>query len=159
MSSLALFLIVLGLAALGWLMARARAMAFRRVAGGQRAHSLPNYHGWYVALWAALPALIFLAIWTPVSGNLVSEEVMSSPAASSLPPFEMQRMAILREAREIAEGDRPGGFNPQSSEIAPIYKSALSRYRMIGAVVALLLAFAGGAFAFTRVSPHFRART
>ncbi|PSJ41896.1 phosphate ABC transporter permease subunit PstC [Allosphingosinicella deserti] len=159
MSSLALFLIVLGLAALGWLMARARAMAFRRVAGGQRAHSLPNYHGWYVALWAALPALLFIAIWTPVSGNLVSEEVMSSPAASSLPPFEMQRMAILREAREIAEGDRPGGFNPQSSEIATVYKSALGRYRMIGAVVALLLAFAGGAFAFTRVSPHFRART
>jgi phosphate transport system permease protein len=159
MSSLAILLIILGLAALGWMMARARATAFRHGPGGVRPHSLPNYHGWYVALWAAVPALVFLAIWTPLQANLVSSEVMSSPAAANLPPFEMQRVAILREAREIAEGVRPGGFNPQSNEIAPVYKNALSRYRTIGAVVALLLALATGGFAFTRVSPHFRART
>ena len=158
MSSLAITLIVIGLAALGWLMARARAMAFRR-SGGARALSLPSYHGWYVALWAAAPALLFMAVWAPLSGNLVSQEVMASPAAANLPPFEMQRIAVLREAREIAEGLRPGGFNPQSAEIAPVYAGAIHRYRTIGAAVALLLAFAGGAFAFTRVSPHFRART
>jgi phosphate transport system permease protein len=158
-SSLAIFLVVIGLAAFGWLMARARATAFRRVAGAPRAHSLPSYHGWYVALWAAVPALIFLAVWTPLSGNLIAEEVMASPAAATLPPFEMQRMSILREAREIAEGVRPGGFNPQSNALAPVYEAAIGRYRLIGAVVALLLAFAGGAFAFSRVSPQFRART
>ncbi|TFI60061.1 phosphate ABC transporter permease subunit PstC [Sphingomonas parva] len=159
MSSLALFLLVVALAALGWLMARARATAFRRGGSAPRAHSLPSYHGWYVALWTAVPALIFIAVWTPLSANLVMDEVMSAPAAASLPPFEMQRVAILREAREIAEGIRPGGFHPESNALAPAYADALSRTRTMGAVVALLLAFAGGAFAFTRVSPHFRART
>jgi phosphate transport system permease protein len=158
-SSLALFLLITALAALGWMMARARAMAFRRSAAGARPHSLPAYHGWYVALWTAVPALLFVAAWTPLSANLVSDAVMSSPAAAHLPPFEMQRAAILREAREIAEGIRPGGFHPESNALAPVYADALSRTRTIGAVVALLLAFAGGAFAFTRVSPHFRART
>jgi phosphate transport system permease protein len=159
MSSLALAVIIIGLAALGWLMARARATAFRRTPGAARPHSLPGYHGWYVALWAAVPALLFVAIWTPLSASMVSQDILSSPAAANLPPFEMQRAAILREAREIAEGIRPGGFNPQSNLIAPVYADALARYRTIGAVVALLLAFAGGGFAFTRISPHFRART
>jgi phosphate transport system permease protein len=160
LSSLAILLIILGLAALGWMMARARAMAFRQGgSGADRPHSLPAYHGWYVALWAAVPALIFLAIWTPLQANLVAQEVLSSPAAANLPAFEMQRVAILREAREIAEGVRPGGFHPESNLIAPVYRSALGRYRTIGAVAALLLALAAGGLAFTRLSPHFRART
>jgi phosphate transport system permease protein len=154
----ALFIAVLGLAALAWVAARARAAAFARSAAA-RPHSLPGYHGWYVALWAAVPALLFLAIWTPLSGGLVTSAVLESPAAADLPAFEMQRFAILREAREIAEGVRLAGFNPQSNELAPVYAAAQAKYRIIGTLAALLLAFAGGAFAFSRVSPRFRART
>ena len=40
-------------------------------AQGDELHSLPNYHGWYVALWAAVPALLFAAIWSAVSPRLV----------------------------------------------------------------------------------------
>jgi phosphate transport system permease protein len=149
---------VLGLAALAWLMGRARALAFTRGAAA-RPHSLPNYHGWYVALWAAVPALLFMAVWAPLSDSLVLQALLDSPAAASLPNFEMQRAAIFREAREIAEGTRQAGFNPQATQLAPVYAEALGRYRLIGTLAALFLAFAGGAFAFSRVSPHFRART
>ena len=157
MSASLLAFLILGIGLLGWMVARVRAAAF---AGGPvRPHSRPNYHSWYVALWAALPALIFLAAWTPLSDGLVDDAVRSSPAAASLPPFEMQRNAVLREAREIASGQREQGFDARSAAIAPVYKSARTRYSTIGAVAALLLAFAGGAFAFTRLSPSFRART
>jgi phosphate transport system permease protein len=158
LSIAAIALIVLGLGAIAWLGARARAAAFR-TSTGSRPHSLPSYHGWYVALWAALPALLFLAIWGPVSGNLVTQAVMESPAAANLPPFEMQRAAILNEARSLATGSIQAAFNPQAATIAPVYRAAINHYSMIGTVAALLLAFAGGAFAFTRVSPNFRART
>ncbi len=158
MTPLAVLVMVLGLALLGWLSARARAMAFV-APGGPRPHSLPGYHGWYVAIWAALPALLFLLLWVPLSDRLVMDAVLGSPAAANLPPFEMQRIAILQEARELGEGLRQSSFYPEARELAPVYGSALSRYRLIGTVAALLLAFAGGAFAYSRVGPAFRART
>ena len=127
--------------------------------GKARVHSLPGYHGWYVALWAVVPALLFLAAWAPLSQGLVMDAVMSSPAAADLPAFEMQRAAILDEARQLAEGTRAAAFNPAATALAPVYGEVTGRYGMIGAIVALLLAFAGGAFAFSRLSPHFRART
>jgi phosphate transport system permease protein len=154
----ALALLIFGLALAGWAAARAKAMAFS-VPGKARPHSLPGYHGWYVALWAAIPALLFLAVWAPVSDTLVMQAVMESPAAANLPPFEMQRQAIFTEARELAEGARQAAFNPQANALAPVYGEASSRFGIIGTIVALLLAFAGGAYAFTRVSPAFRART
>jgi phosphate transport system permease protein len=157
MTASVLAFLVLAIGLLGWLAARLRAAAFAR--GPVRPHSRPGYHGWYVALWAAVPALLFLAAWAPLSGNLVEETVRSSPAASALPGFEMQRNAVLREAREIAAGTRAKGFDSRSSALAPVYAAAEGRYATIGAVVALLLAFAGGAFAFSRLSPAFRART
>jgi phosphate transport system permease protein len=158
MTPLAILITILGLALLGWLAARARASAFR-APGSLRPHSLPGYHGWYVAAWAALPALLFLALWVPLSERLVADAVLSSPAAAHLPPFEMQRNAIFQEARQMAEGVRQSSFNPESRALAPVYASALSRYRLIGTVAALLLAFAGGAFAYSRLGPTFRART
>jgi phosphate transport system permease protein len=155
---LILAFLILGLGVLAWAAGRARAMAFA-APGGTRPHSRPNYHGWYVALWAAVPALLFLAVWTPVADKLALQAVMETPAAAQLPPFEMQRQAILAEARQLAEGRIAAAFNPQANAFAPVYADTLGRYRLIGTVAALLLAFAGGAFAFSRVSPAFRART
>jgi phosphate transport system permease protein len=71
----------------------------------------------------------------------------------------MQRNAILTEARELADGTRDAAFAPQATALAPVYREVSTRYAVVGTVVALLLAFAGGAYAFTRLSPSFRART
>jgi hypothetical protein len=65
MSLAATTLLVLGLGLLAWVSARAKAAAFAGVPGRGRPHSLPGYHGWYVALWAILPALLFLTVWAP----------------------------------------------------------------------------------------------
>ena len=112
MPLLAIALLILGLGLVAWLTARAKAMSFS-AADGRRAHSLPNYHGWYVALWAMIPAFIFLTVWSSVSGNLVTQAVLDSPAAATLPEMPMQRAAILNEARGLAEGDLQAAFNPQ----------------------------------------------
>ena len=66
MSPAITILLALGLGLIGWLAARSRAWTFKRAANG-RPHSLPSYHGWYVALWAAVPALIFAIIWSSIS--------------------------------------------------------------------------------------------
>jgi len=157
-TTIALLLLGLGLAA--WLAARAKAMAFAGPkAGAGRPHSLPTYHGWYVALLAVVPALLVLAVWTNVSGGLVYDTVMASPEAQTLPGVGMQRSAVLTEAHALATGNSDTAFNPQARALAPVYARAISFYFWIGLALTLVVAFAGGAFAYSRVSPAFRART
>ena len=56
--AVALVAILLVAAAAGWL-GYSRANKLR---AGTRLHSLPVYHALYVALWAAIPALLLLAV-------------------------------------------------------------------------------------------------
>jgi phosphate transport system permease protein len=155
-STIALLLIGFGLVA--WMAARAKAMAF--VGPDEaRVHSLPNYHGWYVALWALVPAAIALAIWAQLSAGLIFQRVMASPEAAALPAFGMQRSAILGEAYALATGASQAAFNPAARSLAPVYESAIAFYNWTGLAIVLVTAFAGGAFAYSRISPGFRART
>ena len=88
---------VLVIAVVAGLFARNRAKRLR--GGGARLNSLPNYHATFVGLCALIPALLFLAVWTPVQGRLVNGAVMASPAAQS-------RRARSRGAARLAESPR-----------------------------------------------------
>ena len=162
MSSAGLLFLILGLGLVAWLAARAKAGRFALAAGpaaSARPHSRPNMHGWYVALWAAVPALIFLAVWSGIAPGLVMGRTLADPAAAGLPAFGMERNAILAEVRGLSDGTVAAAFNPLSNALLPAYRTASLHYAIIGTVVAILLAFAGGAWAFTRLNPDFRART
>ncbi len=158
MSPIALLFLVLGLGLIGWLTARVRATRFR-AGSTARFSSLPAHHGWYVALWTAIPPLVFLVVWSMTAPALVTDAVLATPAAIQLPPPGFDRASILSEARSLAEGRSFGAFHGLARTLAPSYAAAQSRYDWIATAVALLLAFAGGAFAFTRVKPGFGART
>lgn len=158
MTGPAILLLVLGLGLIAWISARAKA-ARLQAASTQRLHSLPSYHGWYVALWAILPACLFLAVWSNVSPGLVTQAVLESPVASELPQDAFSRGAILSEARNIASGKQVSAFNPVADKFVPLYRDAQARFDSAGVFLALILAFAGGAYAFTRIRPDFRART
>src|SRR6478735_4873697 len=148
---------VMAIAIAAGLVARNRATGLR--GGGARLHSLPGYHGFYVALWAALPALLVLALWAPIQTQLVERTVLASSEGKQLPAFEMQRDTILSEAREIASGEREAGFNPESSGLAPIYAATGSKFATLGGGVAILIALVGGFIALRRLSPDLRARS
>jgi phosphate transport system permease protein len=151
-------LLIFGLGILGWIVGRGRARALA-LASEARPHSLPTQHGWYVALWTIAPALLFLAIWSQASNGLIDASVLADPAAKSLSTDAMNRDAILGEARSLADGSLDAAFNPAAEALAKPYAAAIRYYGIIGAVAALLLAFAGAAYSWTRIRPEFRART
>jgi phosphate transport system permease protein len=158
MSFTALLLLLLGFGVVAFFTARARA-GLLQPAGGQRPHSRPNYHGWYVVLWAIVPAVVFILVWSTVSPGLVMQSVLADPAATQLPPPGMERDAVLNEMYGLAGGSVEAAFNPIAEQLLPVYQAADRFYSLIATVAALLLAFAGGAFAFTRIKSEFRART
>jgi phosphate transport system permease protein len=84
---------------------------------------------------------------------------MADPAAASLPAFDLERNAILSEAYSLANNPAAIAFNPDAEKLVPAVIAAKSKFGFMGAVLALLLAFAGGGFGYTRLSASFQART
>ena len=148
-------LLVLAVAAAAGYLARQRAAALR--AGG-RMNSLPVHHALHAAVWAALPALLLLAAWSPIQSGLVRQGVLESPAGQALPGFDLQRDLILDEARMVVEGELAAGFRPEANALVPVWRAEQSRWSLIGGGVAVALALAGAFYALTRVRAQFRAR-
>jgi phosphate transport system permease protein len=151
---LALVAILVVAAAAGWY-GYVRASRLRT---SSRLHSLPFYHGAYAALWAAIPALLLIAAWMPMQSRMIDHAVLASPEGTTLPNFAMQRESILSEAREIANGEREQGFNPESTAIAPRIRTEQSRFAVMGGAAAILVALVAAALALRRSAPEFRAR-
>ena len=152
------FLLALGLGLIGWLAARSRAWAFKR-ASAEPIHSLPGYHGWYVALWTLVPALLFALVWAAISPGLILAQVAASSAAASLPPFGIERDAIMAEGWSLATGQTAAAFNASSLALVEPFRRAISLFGYGGIAITLLLGFAGAAFGFLRLRPQFTART
>lgn len=153
-----LVLLVVGLGMIAWLSGRARAWGFRRNTKANL-HSLPAYHGWYAALWAIVPAMIFASVWSSIAPDLALQATMSSSVAAKLPQMDMERGAILSEAMAIANGSQTAAFNPLSAPIAEVLKGHLVRFGTIGAVLTAVIGLLGGAFGLLRLRPDFTART
>ena len=104
MNSLILIAMLLGLMAFGYRLGRTRALA--GVSGDAKIlHSLPSYHGFYVALWCGLPALLLVALWLTVGPQFIDILLVGSlpPAAQSLPQGELN--LLLNDIRNIATGN------------------------------------------------------
>lgn len=91
-------LIVLALAAAGFVLGRNRARA-----GGdaRKLHSRPVYYGWSVALYTALPALLVLLVWLFVQPVIVSRVVGAAIPDNAIPEGQT-RALVLSETGNIA---------------------------------------------------------
>ncbi len=159
MSPITLILIAIGLGLAGWLAGRAKAWSFQKADPDLRPVARPSYHAWYVAVWVIIPVLAFVTLWSFVAPQLVSQSVLSTPAAQDLPAFGFERDAWMAEARAVASGNAPGVFNEGADALVEPFRDAISRYNLIGLVVTFLIGFGGGTYAFLRIRPDFRART
>jgi Phosphate ATP-binding cassette transporter len=89
-------LLLLALGAIAWWSARAKARTLYTGKGSMRA--LPGQHGWHMALWVLVPALVGWLIWNAVSPGMIHAAILADPAAAKLPAMEMERDAIVSEA-------------------------------------------------------------
>ncbi|MEO9463142.1 MAG: phosphate ABC transporter permease subunit PstC [Marinomonas sp.] len=159
MTPVTLILIALGLGLAGWLAGRAKAWSFQKDESVTRLAARPYYHGWYVAIWIALPVIVFAVFWAVVSPQLVNVSVLASSAAEQLPETSFQRDVILSEASAVASGQTAAVFNPDARALIEPFREAMSRYNMIGLALCVLIAFVGGTWSFLRIKPDFTART
>jgi phosphate transport system permease protein len=158
-ASSTLLIALCGLAVLAYYLGRQRAVAAAISAGPRTFHSLPGYHGGYVALWCVIPAVLLLALWQIAEPVWLRDSVLSSlpDAVRELP---RERLGLVyNDIRNLVEG------NIVSSSPSPEILAAAERYaslhhysRELETAAVLVAAFATLGWAFRRVRPEFRAR-
>ncbi|MEZ5831204.1 MAG: phosphate ABC transporter permease subunit PstC [Dongiaceae bacterium] len=155
----AVLIAVVGLCLIGFFMGRARAVA---KAGGElrKLHSLPNYHGFYVALWCGLPALLVALVWLAAQPAIVTEAAISAMPPERVASLdESQLSLLLSEVRQAAaHTDLTQVADPAVRVAAEAYRSwdAMAHLGAIGAAVALALLGIG--FAYSRINVEARSR-
>ena len=97
-----LSLIVLGLAALGYLLGRQRALA---AAGGdpRKLHSLPFYYGASVFLFTAIPAFLALLLWLLIQPVVIERTVSSMITAADVPAGSSASL-VMADVHRMADG-------------------------------------------------------
>ena len=158
MNLILLCLIMVVLTVIGYWLGQRQAVS---AAGGdaRRLHSLPSYHGFYVALCALLPAIVLFVLWLIVE-PIIAEQVLISRLPAEVQSQDPNALRLLvGDIKSLALG------NIVSREIDASLQAAADGYAsvrgaghlgMTVAVLALLLA--GAAWAWRRISVDHRAR-
>ncbi|MGP1276204.1 MAG: phosphate ABC transporter permease subunit PstC [Caulobacterales bacterium] len=94
-------LALLVLTAIGFLAGRSRALALA-ARDGSRTHSLPNYHGYYVALWAAIPGFGLLAAYA-VAGTMLANSLALGEMERAAEPLQARFEAVLAGDEEYTQ--------------------------------------------------------
>lgn len=127
---------------------------------GVQAHSLPGYHGAFVAVWVGVPALILALLWVALQQPVVDQLVIGSlPPALTAGASPSDISLILSEIKNVAAGQI---FAEPSAEIKAAAESyqrwqEIARWAMLVAGVSVMII----ALIVTRslLSVRFRART
>jgi phosphate transport system permease protein len=137
-ASSTLLFVVVGLALLGYYVARQRAISAAVAAGPRRVHSLPGYHGGYVALWCALPALTLLVLWQVFEPVWLRSSVLGSLPETMQALPDDQLGLVYNEIRNLVDGSFVTGEpSPELAVAAERYTElrASSRNVATGAVL------------------------
>jgi phosphate transport system permease protein len=158
-ASSTLLIALCALAALAYYLGRQRAIAAAISAGPRVFHSLPGYHGGYVALWCAIPAVLVLAVWQIAEPLWLRDSVLSSlpDAVRELP---RERLGLVyNDIRNLVEGNVVSS-SPNADILAAADRyAALRQYsRGLETAAVLVVGFVTLGWAFRRVRPEFRAR-
>ncbi len=148
---------LVALAVVGWIIARGKARMFVR--DGVSTWSRPEYHAAHLALWIVVPALAGWLVWSAIMPSLVDGALAALPLAKQLPASGFERASIFAEARMLADNPNAGSFYPLAKDLAGPIRELNTRYSLVGAVLVAILAFAGGAWGFSRLRASFPART
>ena len=105
-----------------------------------RPNALPDYYGYYLALWCAIPAVLILALWTVFEPTIIKAIIinnLSSNNLSELNPDELN--LIYQQIIALYAGNFTGTITEEIRLGAENYKSFLSIAE--GSKIVILISF------------------
>lgn len=153
-----LLVVLVVLSVVGYRLGRSRAV---HTVGGRivQLHSVPSYHGAYVALWAGLPAFLLFCAWGASEGWLVMQLVLAG-LPDRLTSVDEQGISLLKaDILNLAHGITTGR-EPDPAVVAG--SEHYNTLRALGdwAILAIgsAMAAAGLWYAREQIGPELRAR-
>ena len=156
--SLAILLVTLVfLTIIGFYLGRGRALTGT---DPRTLHSRPHYHGYYVAMWCALPALPIVLAWRFFERSIVEMLVFSSLPAAMQAESAARMTLLINNIRNLATDNLATGEQTEALVAAAAhYRELATLSHLAEAVVVIGLAIGCALMARNRISPAFRART
>ncbi len=163
MQAFTLILVLALLTVVGFRLGRGRAVA---VVGGEtrKLHSLPSYHGMYVALWCAVPSFVLFGLWMLFESSIATQLTLANlpPEALQGPdgqPLSQARISLLlTDIRNTATGNIVGSSDPLVRQAAEYYAGLRATGSWLLTALVLSLAVLGAGWGWKRVAPELRAR-
>ncbi|MDO9246178.1 MAG: phosphate ABC transporter permease family protein, partial [Phenylobacterium sp.] len=127
-------------------------------------HSLPGYHGSYVALWAGLPAALIVLAAAMLGGRMEAALLRADPPAAVSALTPQGQSVFFDDARAMAHGSQASetvyaGDLKTAIEAKAAQAKRLEQLIQYGALAAgVVVGLAGLALAYPRIGPTFRAR-
>ncbi len=149
---------ILAISIAGYWFGRARAVT---ATGGRTRslHSLPSYHGTYVALWAGLPSLVLVLVWLALQGPVIDKLLVQSLPEGFVGEADGGRVnLILSEIKSVSRGQIFGKPALEILAAADRYNrwSQIAQWAMVASAAAL--AIVGLVVARRPIAAAFRAR-
>ncbi len=149
---IAAFLLLMGL---GFFMGRRRALAL--LSGSERLHSLPNYHGAFVALAVFLPMVLVFFIALPVIDAVSRQQALTAFSAADV-ATSLQRETLLRDVVNLATGQTVASPSAALQKAVQIYQQTQAVGRIAMLLLGVGLGLIGFLYGVTRITVPFRAR-
>lgn len=159
MSASLLILVIAVLMIIGFVLGRSRSFA---VSGGQtsRLHSLPGYHGYFVALWAGVPPFLVLVVWSILEPSIANRMLVDALPDDLVASLSSDAFLLLQtQIRQLAAALPDIGDAPASHvAAAEAYLAALRISNLAMTIVVLALAVAGLVYGRSLIHADMRAR-
>lgn len=108
----------------------------------QEMHSLPSFHGLYVALLTALPALLVLGLWLWLEQPVIDALVLDSLPESYTDVSDQERALLLTDIKSLSSGNIASQqSDAELTDAVDYYQRlhTLSDYLMMGVMATLIL--------------------
>lgn len=147
---------LLALAAVGYFAGRYRSYA---VSSGRYTdlHSLPIYHGLFVALGVLTPMIAILLIGLPAVGMLAKSNALSAYPAE-VAADSLQSSVVMRNVVGLAAGQYSGDATPELRDATTAYTNTLTTGHRAIFGIGVLAGLIALALCYRRIAVHFRSR-
>lgn len=151
---------LLALLVFGYYIGRKRSIAVSSVYKGQRnLHSLPTYYGYMVVLWAGIPALLILALWSGFNSSIVTSLTISSLPETLQQQSNDKLGLIINEIENLAGSENiDSETDPDKRNAAITYQRLQNISTLAKTIVVIVVALLGMLIGWRLINPETRAR-
>ena len=143
-----------------YFLGRKRSISVSTLDRGRRdLHSRPHYYGYMVAIWAGIPALLILMLWSAFNSSVVTSLTVSGLPEAMQAESKDTLGLIINEVKNLADsGQIDAETDLVKRDAAYHYQRLQSISTLAKTVIVFVAALLGMIFAWRLIKPEFRAR-